>query len=107
MQSRSLNHVRVMDGDVGTEGSRSEKLPGLSGSKIYGFPFCNFSHHVSRKYDILAQTQDIIRFLLPRQRPRTGTSTDGMEESWLPGGHFRDLCGVPRALPLCLQSCEA
>lgn len=53
--------------------------------KIHGFPFCNFSHRVSRKCEILAQTQDIISFLLPRQEPRAGMTLVARRRAGCPG----------------------
>lgn len=58
-----------MDEEADPEVSRSEELIGLSGSHVC-FSILSFSYHGSQSYYILAQTQAVIRFLLPHQLPQ-------------------------------------
>lgn len=79
MQIRHLNHPHFMDEEPDSEGSRSEKLIGSPGSRVYIFPFCNFLI-IWAKIISLAQIQDTMRFLLPQHWPRKGTNTDHVKE---------------------------
>lgn len=79
MQISHLNHPHFMDEETDSEGSRSKKLKGSPGSRVYVFPFCNFLL-IWAKIISLAQIQDTIRFLLPQQWPRKGTNTDHIKE---------------------------
>ena len=79
MQTWHLNHPHFMDEETDSEGSKSKKLIGSPGSKVYIFPFCNFLI-IWAKIISLGQIQDTIRFLLPHQWPRKGTNIGHIKE---------------------------